>query len=393
MTEAVTPARLALWIFCRVVDNFGDAGVCWRLARQLAAEHRFDPTLVIDKPDTLASIEPRLGKYPDCTRTPALLDGVRIVSTEQWASAPLEDSPSVVLSAFGCELPGWLRERLAGAPARPLWIHLEYLSAEPWVESHHGLVSVKSSDAAREHFIYPGFTVQTAGLLRESGVAARRDAFRCAGRAAGFLQRFNGGPSAEQLSVSLFCYESAPIEALLARLAAGPSAVLLYAAGGCADAALGRRYGRLPAPGERLGDGKLQVIRLPMLSQDDYDHLLWSCAVNFVRGEDSWIRAHWADAPFIWQAYPQAESAHLDKLEAFLGRMHTAQPKPEAFAPVAGMMRAWNAAPDSESVADAWSAFSGAIDKVSPGYRAWVRTLEEQPDLASQLARYCLDRL
>ncbi|HET9045379.1 MAG TPA: elongation factor P maturation arginine rhamnosyltransferase EarP, partial [Casimicrobiaceae bacterium] len=35
-------------VFCKVVDNFGDAGVCWRLARQLVAEHDLAVTLWID---------------------------------------------------------------------------------------------------------------------------------------------------------------------------------------------------------------------------------------------------------------------------------------------------------------------------------------------------------
>ena len=46
-------------IFCRVVDNFGDAGVCWRLARQLADEHGLAVTLWIDDVASLAPHRPR----------------------------------------------------------------------------------------------------------------------------------------------------------------------------------------------------------------------------------------------------------------------------------------------------------------------------------------------
>ena len=35
-------------VFCRVVDNYGDAAVCWRLARQLADEHGARVRLWID---------------------------------------------------------------------------------------------------------------------------------------------------------------------------------------------------------------------------------------------------------------------------------------------------------------------------------------------------------
>jgi uncharacterized repeat protein (TIGR03837 family) len=57
---------------------------------------------------------------------------------------------------------------------------------------------------------------------------------------------------------------------------------------------------------------------LPFLSQVGYDALLRDSDLNFVRGEDSWVRAIWAGKPFIWQPYFQDENAHIKKLEAFL---------------------------------------------------------------------------
>src|SRR5690606_30448293 len=98
------------------------------------------------------------------------------VRVEPWPDSappatPAPGRPDVVLSAFGCEPPGWIRSMLAGGPARPLWIHLEYLSAEPWVDGCHGLSSLKP-DGAVEHFFYPGFTPATGGLLRERDARA-----------------------------------------------------------------------------------------------------------------------------------------------------------------------------------------------------------------------------
>lgn len=40
--------RVTWDIFCSVVDNYGDIGVTWRLARQLAAEHDLDVRLWVD---------------------------------------------------------------------------------------------------------------------------------------------------------------------------------------------------------------------------------------------------------------------------------------------------------------------------------------------------------
>ena len=73
-----------------------------------------------------------------------------------------------------------------------------------------------------------------------------------------------------------------------------------------------------PKPGQILQSGQLQVCIIPFLEQDKYDQLLWACDINFVRGEDSFIRAQWAERPFVWNIYPQAEQSHRLKLQAFL---------------------------------------------------------------------------
>ncbi|MBA2674559.1 elongation factor P maturation arginine rhamnosyltransferase EarP, partial [Ramlibacter sp.] len=65
-------------------------------------------------------------------------------------------------------------------------------------------------------------------------------------------------------------------------------------------------------------DSRLGIQFLPLMPQPEYDHLLWSCDLNFVRGEDSLVRALWAGRPFVWQIYPQDDGAHHAKLDAFL---------------------------------------------------------------------------
>jgi uncharacterized repeat protein (TIGR03837 family) len=81
---------------------------------------------------------------------------------------------------------------------------------------------------------------------------------------------------------------------------------------------------------------QLSILYLPQLPQTDFDHLLWSCDLNFVRGEDSLVRAIWAAKPFIWQIYPQHDGAHHAKLDAFLTMM-------EAPASLKTAHIAWNA--------------------------------------------------
>jgi uncharacterized repeat protein (TIGR03837 family) len=375
------------WIFCTVVDNFGDAGVCWRLARQLAAEHPIAVTLFIDRPQTLAAVEPRL--RTDSASAQAL-DGVQV---RPWPpQTQSDDVPEIVISAFGSRPPPWLRARLAGAPRRPIWINLEYLSAERWVEGCHRLRSIKPDDGAVEHFFYPGFAEGTGGLLRERGLIEQVDRFRRGHERDVWLRRQGIVLESGCRLTSLFCYPEAPVAAWLSAIAGSDQPWLVVVPTGVADQAIEAVLHRALQPGERASLGALSLMRLPFLAQPDYDRLLWSCDLNLVRGEDSWVRAHWAGAPFIWQAYRQADDAHWPKVQAFIERMRA------VVAPAAGgtahalktMTEAWNGRGQLEP---AWAAFSSRLDALPEYFQRWRDHLSQQDDLASQLARYCLDRL
>jgi len=321
-------------IFCRVVDNFGDVGVCWRLARELAARG-LQPRLWIDDPSALAWMAP--GGAP----------GVQIGAFDA-AGEPGD----VVIEAFGCNPPPDFVARMVARP--PVWINLEYLSAEDWVERSHRLPSPQPRGLVK-WFFFPGFTARTGGLLRERGLLEERDRFdrgAWLGARAIVARR-------DECIVSLFCYDSAPVPALLQALAERPT-LLLLTPGAAHDGIEPSR--------------NLRTIQLPWLPQPEFDRLLWSCDLNFVRGEDSLVRALWAGAPFVWQIYPQADGVHEKKLHALLDRLP----------PVAGLRALWRA----------WNGLDPAWPDW-PDDRAWhaacteLRTaLAAQPDLATQLIRF-----
>ena len=292
-------------VFCRVVDNFGDIGVCWRLATQLAARgQRVD--LWVDDPAALDWMAP---------------DGCAGVQVHVGAPQEVGYQPAdVLIDAFGAGLPESVvaavaRRNTAGGQPRIVWINLEYLSAQAYVESSHGLASpVHGGAAAGVHkwFFFPGFTSGSGGLLREAELAQRQAGFD----AASWRARWQIATDAPRV-ISLFCYEPAALAPWLQYLAAPeqpPTCLLLTH--GRPGAAVRAAVDRLPA--QWNAHGRLRMTQLPPLTQTDFDHLLWSCDVNFVRGEDTLVRALWAGKPFVWQAYPQAEAAHEDKLDALL---------------------------------------------------------------------------
>jgi uncharacterized repeat protein (TIGR03837 family) len=293
-------------LFCRVIDNHGDIGVCWRLAAELARRGE-SVRLWVDEAAALSWMAPQ-GQA-----------GVDVIA---WSDpAPVLEPGDVIVEAFGCEAPASFQAALAGVAARrgrqPPWINLEYLSAESYVARSHGLPSpVLGGPAAglTRHFFYPGFTDDTGGLLRERDLAARKAAFD-----ADAWLRGLGIPDGPARRVSLFCYEPPALQALLMQWARAVEPTELLVTAGRARAAFDAAVDSLDAssPGWNAA-GRLAAHRLPLLSQRDYDHLLWACDLNFVRGEDSLVRAIWAGRPFVWQAYPQHDDAHHAKLEALL---------------------------------------------------------------------------
>lgn len=300
--QASPPRRL--WdIFCQVIDNHGDIGVCWRLAADLAARGQ-RVRLWCDDASALAWMAPPATRSRDIE----LLDWPAQAPGNGGASGGVGD---VVIEAFGCEIPPAWAAAIAQAarerPRPPVWINLEYLSAEGYVERCHRLPSPIQSGPAQgltRWFFYPGFTEHTGGLLREGGLAARQQAFdRQAWRA-----RLGIAPRA--LAVSLFCYEPPALAELVAQLRQHGPAHLLVAPGRAAQA-----LQRLPAVQDTAG---LALHLLPYVSQPQFDEMLWACDLNLVRGEDSLVRALWAGQPLVWNIYPQHDDAHHAKLHAFL---------------------------------------------------------------------------
>ena len=373
-------------LFCRVVDNYGDIGVCWRLARQLVAEHRLPACLWVDDLAAFRRI------YPEVN--PALDDQVcRGVRVRRWADAfPAVEPADVVVEAFACSLPESYLQAMAARVVKPRWINLEYLSAENWVGECHGLASPSPRLPLTKHFFFPGFTESTGGVLREHDLEARRQAFRQDMEAqAAFWQRLGLPlPAVNEKRISLFCYPPSRAEALFALWQNQAERTTCLVPEGIAGQALGEFFGeRHAAAGRVFHRGNLEVRILSFLEQDAYDRLLWACDCNFVRGEDSFVRAQWARQPMVWQPYPQEEGVHLHKLDAFLDRYCAGLDNLAAQA-VQAQWRAWSR---GEGVAEAWPTFRAQWGALQPHAARWAEDLFKAGDLASRLVQFSTNRL
>ncbi len=343
-------------IFCKVVDNFGDIGVCWRLARQLADEYDLSIRLWVDD---LALAERFAGT------------GHARIFLQHWIeAADFSQAADVVIETFGCGLPEAYQQHMISQ--RSMWVNVDYLSAESWVDSFHAQPSPQVNGLVR-HFFYPGFTQATGGLLREASLPALQ--------ASAHWQDLGLEPAPDQLTLSLFCYPHAPLAALVESLQASTEPVRVLVPQTVAPmlaAVLGVNDWQV---GECVKRQQCEFLVIPFLSQADYDRLLCLCDFNFVRGEDSWIRALWAGKPMIWLPYQQSEGTHLLKLNAFMAH-YLAQADAALAEVIRHAMLAW--AQGDWQDAD-WQSLLVVLPQLAQHASTFKSTQSQQADLATNL--------
>lgn len=371
-------------IFCAVIDNFGDIGICWRLARQLVAEHGYAVRLWVDDLYSFARLCPEVN--PRC-----VVQQHQGVAIHHWRKeAFIEFQPeAVVIEAFGCTLPDSFIAAMAAQPNPPTWINLEYLSAEDWVADCHGLASLQSS-GLKKFFFFPGVQPKTGGVLREPALLDQRNTFKAQPQTQQrFLADLGISVAPNERLISVFAYETPGIKPWLELLqqATQPTHLLIPEGRVLTSFAMALGVDAL-CPGTHIQQGSLHLWVLPFLTQEDYDRLLWCCSLNIVRGEDSLIRAQWAGVPLIWHIYPQSDQAHWGKLETFFQHYTHSMP-PSAATALWQLWRSWNA---FEGLEQAWSALEPYEQDWSQGAAVWLDTQSHRPDLASALVKFVTDQ-
>ncbi len=376
----------SLAIFCKVVDNYGDVGICWRLARQLQREHGIDVTLWVDNLQSFQRI------CPDVVIN-AEVQQLAGVTVHHWRNQEgvfsASDVADIVIEFFACDIPPGYIAAMAQCNPRPVWLNLEGLSAEEWVEGCHTLPSPHPRLPLTKYFFFPGFTNKTGGLLHESALEQQRQQFQSDQAAmTAFLGQFGVTPTEmASLKVSLFCYPHAPVPALFDTWQSGDTAITCLVPEGVAVDSIQAFLGGEAKPGAARTRGALTVRVLPFVAQQDYDKLLWACDLNFVRGEDSFVRAQWAGKPFIWHIYPQDKNLHHVKLRAFLQRYAADIESFIAFS------LCWNGArteggEEQVNWSALWLPFEAGMPKIACRSADWQRQMLANGNLASNLLEF-----
>ena len=377
-------------IFCNVVDNYGDIGVTWRLARQLVEEFGLRVCLWVDDLASFARICPQLRL--DQARQQC--QGVDIAHWDAHFSTSWQPG-DLVIEAFACELPELAKQRMTQRQPALLWLNLEYLSAESWIDECHGLPSLQLN-GLQKYFYFPGFTLRSGGVICEHSLADQRQQWQQNPEARQQLFSSFGLPQqAEQTRyLSLFTYESTALPALLTHWRDSDTPI-------CCLIPQGRILNSVASwlehpletmtPGYYWQQGSLTILILPMTDQAGYDHLLWSCDFNWVRGEDSFLRAQWAARPFLWHIYPQADEAHLEKLTAFL-RLYGHNLSADCYNALISLSVAYDRGEGNAAVS-AWQTLEQYTTELQAHAQSWPQQALAGGDLASRLVQFSEKRL
>ncbi len=365
---------MTLDILCKVVDNYGDIGVVYRLARalsELPAAPRL--RLIVDDLAAFSLLEPSV----DPTRSVQSVRGWTVLSWAGPASAGeagyqeeyADDPAAVVIECFACGRPDWFEALLFNPddPAVKTIVNLEYLTAEGYADEFHKMPSLTRSSRVRKYMFLPGFTPATGGLILDESFMAARARYK---------------PS-EHYRILVFGYErdyGRIVEDIAAFNQERPVRVLL---------ASGKSQACFLAAWERAGR-PFTVETLPFLRQEAWDELLAACDFLIVRGEDSMSRAALSGRPFLWQAYPQEGAHQLVKVKALLDRMRP-HFQATAFQPVESAFLAFNdRLDDSPELVGSECILPLLRDQgeLAEGYAAFSQSLVANGNLACNLMTF-----
>ena len=327
-------------VLCKVVDNYGDIGVAWRMCRRLSKiQNKYKISLVVDNLESFSKINPDV-------KTDSSFQVIDDIEVFLWGDSKLCSSEfykndgerlGIILELFQCGRPDWMENILFEKKLNRIVqiIMIDYLTAEKYAEDFHCLRSLTRSARVQKVNFMPGFTEKTGGLIIDDEWTE--------------LPEYNEN---------------------------GPVLVFIYNKRGA------ELYERKDMGSLRLSKGHPNA--LPFLPQPEWDKMMKTCSALVVRGEESMSRACLSGIPFIWQAYPQTEEYQLVKVKALLQRMkpHFAQKEFEI------VENAWLCINGERPSKAPYDSFFNNLKKLVPGFHSFAQSLRKNGDLCSNLMTF-----
>lgn len=302
-------------IFCEIIDNFGDIGVVYRISKELKKIFQnVRIRIVLNRLEEFKAINKKV-KDTDYQE----IDGL-ICVTEKYVKENMESFgvSDVFIEAFGCNVP---EEYVKQAKENSkLWINLEYLSGEKWIEDFHLCESLIDSKTLKKIFFMPGFSEKSGGVIIDSGFLERMK-YGKENRDEVFKKYFKDFDLKDKFIGTVFSYEK-NFENLLETLKNYEKETVLLLMGEKTQKSFSEilKKNLTEDYGNIVKYGKITMIYSDFFSQEEYEEIISASDFNFTRGEDSFVRGIILGKPFMWHIYLQEEKAHMDKIKAFTER-------------------------------------------------------------------------
>ena len=361
-------------VLCKVVDNFGDIGVVWRLCCQLSNQIKKENftskiNLIVDD---LASFN-KICNSVDVNKSFQIVDNINIFN---WNDEKLcydefskndGENLSVILEVFQCGRPSWMEKILFEDKLQRTVkiIMIDYLTAEKYAEDFHCLQSLTRSSKVQKVNFMPGFTNKTGGLIIDSEWEQLCD--------------YNNNKT-------LLCFTYDRNWDALANACKKSNYIekVLIAPGKGFESLKKSFYSNF------IKDSNLKIEELSFMNQNEWDKMLKNCGVLFIRGEESMSRACLSGIPFVWHAYPQSDEYQLIKVRALLERM-SVHFKCEDFKIIEKVWILINSAEsevEQEEFEKAILDFFDNAEKLVYGFREFALDLRKNGDLCSNLMTF-----
>ena len=307
----------SLDIFCEIIDNFGDIGVVYRVAKEFKKIYNEEIKIrvFLNRLDEFLALNKRAKNigYQN-------IDGIEYITNEYLTKNICTFSPAnVIIEAFGCNI---LQEYLEKAKEQSsLLINLEYLSGESWIESVHLMESPIGAKKLRKYFFMPGFKENTGGVIVDSLFLDRK--LKVQTNKEYYLNKYLRDLKDKDYFIgTIFSYEKNFIPLLNVLFKNSKNNCLLVLGEKSQESIKAILLDlKFIESSKNVFDFKnIKIKFLPFLEQEEYEELINLVDYNFVRGEDSFVRSLLTGKPFIWHIYLQEEMAHMDKIDGFIER-------------------------------------------------------------------------
>lgn len=297
-------------IFCNIIDNFGDIGVSYRLAKEIAS-NKYTVHLYVDDLYIFSKIENKINIHKKFQKLSKYL------FIYKWDNSLKQNyiPSSVIIETFGCNLPFYVTKKITH---KNIWINLEYLSAEDWIEDCHLKISPQAN-GIKKYFFFPGFTKNTGGL-NYNKYLPKINKIK-------FLQEFSQHITNRKLKKTnipnlcknysfnlIFTYNNPQVINIIKSKLKYNTNSVFFIAEGKSSTIFNKNY--IKEINKTYPNAKFYKFK--MINQSNFNKLINICDFVVVRGEDSIVQAIIQEKNFLWDIYKQKENAHLDKIKQFI---------------------------------------------------------------------------